>query len=284
MCMSERLSMFSTRFRKLRNEKGISQEQLSKQLGISAQAVSKWECAQAYPDIELLPAIADIMHVSIDYLLLGKKVPENSKLCRELDFPDDDILRIVQFKGREVLKKDNLDSKITIQFCAKDEESGDINTVEIWGNAWIEGDIYGNIKAGGMVNCGNVAGYVDAGGAVNCKNVAGYVDAGGLVNCRAVADYVDAGGDVVCADVAGDVDAGRDVKCADVGGNVDAGRNVECGDVDGDVDAGGNVECGDVDGNVDAGNDVKCENVSGDVSASGNIMCNSAETETDEDW
>lgn len=43
---------------RLRKEKGITQEDLGKAVGVSTQAVSKWECG-GVPDTELLPAIAD---------------------------------------------------------------------------------------------------------------------------------------------------------------------------------------------------------------------------------
>lgn len=52
---------------KLRKEKGITQEELGKAVGVSTQAVSKWECG-GVPDTELLPAIADYFRVSIDKL------------------------------------------------------------------------------------------------------------------------------------------------------------------------------------------------------------------------
>ena len=60
-------TVFSTQLQKLRKEKGIKQEQLAEYLGVSAQAVSKWENG-SYPDGDLLPKIAKFFAVSIDYL------------------------------------------------------------------------------------------------------------------------------------------------------------------------------------------------------------------------
>lgn len=51
----------------LRRKKGITQEELAKYVGISAQAVSKWENG-GVPDTELLPKIADFFEISIDRL------------------------------------------------------------------------------------------------------------------------------------------------------------------------------------------------------------------------
>ena len=53
----------------LRTKNNYTQERLAEMLGVSTAAVSKWECANAYPDITLLPKIAEIFGVSVDYLL-----------------------------------------------------------------------------------------------------------------------------------------------------------------------------------------------------------------------
>jgi transcriptional regulator with XRE-family HTH domain len=52
---------------KLRKQHNFTQQQLSEILGVSIAAISKWETGSAYPDIELLPKIASIFDVSIDY-------------------------------------------------------------------------------------------------------------------------------------------------------------------------------------------------------------------------
>lgn len=52
---------------KFRKEAGLTQEELGKSVGVSTQAVSRWECGGT-PDVELLPAIADRLHVSVDAL------------------------------------------------------------------------------------------------------------------------------------------------------------------------------------------------------------------------
>ena len=56
------------RIHELRERRGITQEQLSAALGVSPQAVSKWETSVGCPDISLLPVIAGYFGVSIDTL------------------------------------------------------------------------------------------------------------------------------------------------------------------------------------------------------------------------
>ena len=58
-----------TRIKRFRLEIGLTQGQLGEKLGVSAQAVSKWERAQTYPDVMTLPAMALLFGVTTDELL-----------------------------------------------------------------------------------------------------------------------------------------------------------------------------------------------------------------------
>ena len=58
-----------TKIATLRKHKDITQEEMANAIGTSAQAISKWERGKNYPDIELLPIIADFFGTTIDNLL-----------------------------------------------------------------------------------------------------------------------------------------------------------------------------------------------------------------------
>ena len=56
-----------------RKEAGMTQEDLANQIGVSAQAVSKWETGVSMPDILLLPVIADVFGITVDEIYTGKR-------------------------------------------------------------------------------------------------------------------------------------------------------------------------------------------------------------------
>ena len=57
----------------LRKAKGITQNELGERIGVSFQAVSKWERGETLPDTSLLPDLAKILETSIDNILLGSE-------------------------------------------------------------------------------------------------------------------------------------------------------------------------------------------------------------------
>ena len=170
--------VFSISLKRLRKNKQLSQEQLAQIMGVSVQAVSKWECSLSYPDIELLPLLAQTLGVSVDTLLCGKSSGSESMVGQMADsllnLPDDGCIRIVQFKGATPLREDiyNPDVKIplVIDCGSKNTDIGPVN-IEIWGSAKINGDISGNVTAGADINCGDIGGNALAGADITCGDV-----------------------------------------------------------------------------------------------------------------
>ena len=73
---------FAENLRKLRRERGFTQEQLAEKLSVSFQTVSRWETGIVYPDIELLPVIADLFEIRVDELLGCTKEDKDRNLVR----------------------------------------------------------------------------------------------------------------------------------------------------------------------------------------------------------
>ena len=59
-----------------RRAKGLTQEQLAEEFGVSPQAVSKWENGASCPDILILPQLADFFGITVDELLRGPRGEE----------------------------------------------------------------------------------------------------------------------------------------------------------------------------------------------------------------
>ena len=63
----------------LRREKGITQEQLAEELGVSGRTISRWETGNNMPDISLLVEIAEFFDVSIPEIIKGERKSEDMK-------------------------------------------------------------------------------------------------------------------------------------------------------------------------------------------------------------
>ena len=72
--------------RRLRREHGLTQEELAASIGVTAQAVSKWERGLSCPDLVLLDELAELLDTSIDRLLTGRDG------CRSIERPQEVFL------------------------------------------------------------------------------------------------------------------------------------------------------------------------------------------------
>ncbi|MGL5677393.1 MAG: methyltransferase domain-containing protein, partial [Cellulosilyticaceae bacterium] len=90
--------------KELRKKRGMTGEQLGLEVGVSTAAVSKWENNIAYPDITLIPLIASVFEVSIDYLFgysMGQEAEQMDKVRMHFEEEakefDDIIKRIIPY-------------------------------------------------------------------------------------------------------------------------------------------------------------------------------------------
>jgi len=72
--------MVAQNIRKLRLQKEMTQEELAERLGVTGQAVSRWERGECYPDITLLPGIVNLFGVTVDELLGMEELRSRAKL------------------------------------------------------------------------------------------------------------------------------------------------------------------------------------------------------------
>ncbi len=100
----------------LRRRIGMTQEMLAYRLGVSAQAVSKWERQLSCPDVSLLPVMAEIFGVSIDELFVKGHAEDTDIYIEELPWEDDGKLRVAVFNGRCLCRGE-------VYECQSDEDS-----------------------------------------------------------------------------------------------------------------------------------------------------------------
>lgn len=91
------------RIQSLRKAKGISQEQLADAIGVSRQAVSKWESEQAVPDLVKLILLCDYFDVSSDYLIRGIEPTEEESKFKFFNKIKDGIVLGIGLTGLLVL-------------------------------------------------------------------------------------------------------------------------------------------------------------------------------------
>ncbi|MDF2804610.1 MAG: hypothetical protein K0S61_4515 [Anaerocolumna sp.] len=92
--------------KKLRNQKDITQDHLAEYLGVTAQAISRWESGHGYPDIETLPALATFFGVSIE-VLMGVDLTQEEQ--------DQTAIEIVQLTQKGDLKEAIRNGRLAVQ-------------------------------------------------------------------------------------------------------------------------------------------------------------------------
>ncbi len=112
--------------RSFRKKNDLTQEALADRLGVTYQSISRWENSMTYPDLELIPAIADVLAVTVDELL---GMPQLEKEKRAVEAFDE--LR------RECMKRDYDADKIVN--LLRDIRRNHLNSDHAW-RPWSEGN------------------------------------------------------------------------------------------------------------------------------------------------
>lgn len=224
---------------KYRKKSGLSQDELAQKLGVTFQAVSKWENAKAAPDIAFLPIMADVFGCYIDELFSREvKTEIHYDHCAEFPWADDAVIRGVVCEGRKILQCASLTDRFTFEII------GDVKNVQSECNIEVNGNMSGGCKSGGDIN---IEGSVSGGCMSNRNTVIGGHLSGG----------VNAGLSItVGGNLSGGCNTGGDITC---GGNLSG--NINCGS---DMTVRGDVEAERIKGNVVC-NSLKCEKIEGNV-------------------
>jgi len=189
----------------LRQKNKITQEQLADHLGVSYQAVSKWETNANTPDISLLPEIASFFGVTIDSLF-ADNVSEISDSFSGIK--DDDVIRIVQMRGKKIIDVAETFSPdcppIQIAFPRDCNDRTHYFKVEVFGHVIADSYINGDVIFHKCVHCGGINGdvktegdvyanVINSMGRIVCKNITdcykltcSNIECEGSVNCHIV--------------------------------------------------------------------------------------------------
>jgi transcriptional regulator with XRE-family HTH domain len=163
--------------RMLRQRSGLTQEALAERLGVSFQAISKWETEANTPDISLLPQIAEIFAVSIDALFSASLTEHD---IRYEQIKDDDVIRVIQMRGTRVLKIDRAFSPdappIEIAFPVNCNERSQYFKVEVYGHVTSSSSINGDVVCHGALTCGDINGNVQCRGNIDAHSIHSFGD------------------------------------------------------------------------------------------------------------
>jgi len=208
---------------KYRKKSGLTQDELAQKLGVTFQAVSKWENAKAAPDITFLPIMADVFGCYIDELFSREIEAEiHYDHCAEFPWADDTVIRGVVCEGRKILQYESLVDRFTFEII------GDAKNVESECNIEVNGNISGSCSAGKNIN---VSGFVSGGCNSGAETVIGGDLSGGC----------NVGGTIICGgNLSGDINCGGvvtvkgDVEAVRIKGNVIC-NSLKCDKIEGDI-------------------------------------------------
>ncbi len=262
-----------------RKQQNLTQEALAQKLGVTNQSVSKWESAQCYPDISLIPQLAEIFNISIDELF-GRE--PKSYIANNLFHLSDDTYRVVVARGKEIVDAKELTQTIDITFPKNcNETTRQYFKVEVFGNITCDASINGDVVSHGDIECNQINGDIKVQDSDNmhiqCNTISGDIKCHGNIECSQInGDASSFYGNLTCnGTINGDIKSDGNLSCGgSIEGNVICGNNISCaGNINGTVNCGDNIACGDnIIGDVSCGGSVECKTIEGNVECQGNII------------
>lgn len=125
-----------------RKKAGMTQEELSEKIGVTAQAISKWENDLSYPDLEIVRKLAELFGITVDQLLNGEDSVPAVRVV-ETDHPEKRILQICVETGG----KTKVNVRVPVGLVEKLHEEGKLKELMGEGAEFLE-DVIDLIQKG----------------------------------------------------------------------------------------------------------------------------------------
>ena len=158
--------------KKLRQQNKITQEQLADHLGVSYQALSKWETNANTPDISLLPKISSFFGITIDSLFADSisEITGGFSVIK-----DDDVIRVVQLRGKKIIDVAESFSPdcppIEIKFPHDCNDRTQYFKVEVYGHIISDSSINGDVVCHQSIKSSTINGDVKSEGNIDVNEL-----------------------------------------------------------------------------------------------------------------
>lgn len=140
----------------LRKRKGLTQNELGERVGVTFQAVSKWERGEGLPDTAILPELANVLETTIDFLLTGgEKIIEFKGKINVVDIING--LKCLENMGK-LLGKDNIIYRNAIKGINENmnTEIEEAFTNDYYFEAYVAESVIQNLNMGAYVDITDV--------------------------------------------------------------------------------------------------------------------------------
>ena len=96
---------FHNKLYNLRQQKGLSQEELANRLNVSRQTISKWEVGDSTPEMEKLIAISDLFGISLDELVMDKVPVKAEEVLAKSELVSELTEKVLTYDNKKKIKK-----------------------------------------------------------------------------------------------------------------------------------------------------------------------------------
>ena len=254
----------------------LTQEGLANQLGITFQAVSKWENGVSCPDIFLLPQLAALFQTTIDDLFgIAPAIPNVVSVDTDAAFAPISTPPSMSAHSSDTSCAQSTESIASPDGSPNGFPDGPSNptaeSTQHKGPAgttsplpWNDDGVVRITVFQGIRLVKNIESpFADV--EIHWYGEVADIESRLSISCDTIYGNARAGVNIRCDEVLGDVTAGCDVHCDSISGDVTAGCDINCDSIDGDAHAGGNITCDSIGGDVTCRGSLTCASIGGNV-------------------